>query len=120
MRRYRLFAFLGGTASIFAACMIAATSAVCQDSGKPAKLNVERVPTKLSDNRSHRGHLLDSAASASSELTPQAQNYARHNHKYERHKCGVNYLCHDRVGGNELNAKHRNQKRAANGRTHHA
>ncbi len=51
MRRYRLFAFLGGTASIFAACMIAATSAVCQDSGKPAKLNVERVPTKLSDHR---------------------------------------------------------------------
>jgi hypothetical protein len=25
----------------------------------------------------------------------------------------------DRVGGNDLNAKHRNQKRAANGRTYH-
>ncbi len=51
MRRYQLFAFLEGTAAICAACMITATSAVCQSSGKPAKLNVERVPTNLSDQR---------------------------------------------------------------------
>ena len=31
----------------------------------------------------------------------------------------MDYRCHDRVGGNELNAKHRNQKHAANGRTYH-
>jgi hypothetical protein len=61
----------------------------------------------------------DSAASASSELAPQAQNYSRHNHKYERYKCGVDDRCYYRVGGNELDAKHRSQKRAANGRTYH-
>ena len=38
MRRYQLFALLGGMAAICAAWMIAATSALCQDSGKPAKL----------------------------------------------------------------------------------
>ena len=32
----------------------------------------------------------------------------------------MDYRCHDWVGSNELNAKHRNQKRAANGRTYHA
>jgi len=32
----------------------------------------------------------------------------------------MDYRCHDRVGGNELNAKHRTQKRAANGRTYHS
>jgi hypothetical protein len=31
----------------------------------------------------------------------------------------MDYRCHDRVSGNELNAKHWNQKRAANGRTYH-
>jgi hypothetical protein len=31
----------------------------------------------------------------------------------------MDYRCHDRVDGNELNAKHRNQKRAANERTYH-
>jgi len=31
----------------------------------------------------------------------------------------MDYRCHDRIGGNELNAKHRNEKRAANGRTYH-
>ena len=31
----------------------------------------------------------------------------------------MDYRCHDRVGGNDLNAKHWNQKRAANGRTYH-
>jgi hypothetical protein len=36
---------------------------------------------------SHRRHCSDSAASALSELAPQAQNYSRHNHKYERCKC---------------------------------
>jgi hypothetical protein len=40
----------------------------------------------------------DSAASASSELAPQAQNYSRHNHKYERYKCGVDYRCYDGYG----------------------
>jgi hypothetical protein len=39
MRRYQLFALLGGMAAICAAWMIAATSALCQDSGKPAKLD---------------------------------------------------------------------------------
>jgi hypothetical protein len=41
MRRYQLVALLGGTAAIRAALMIMATSAVCQDSGKAAKLNSE-------------------------------------------------------------------------------
>lgn len=49
--RFQLFAFLGGTAAICASCMIAATSVVSQDSGKPARLNVERVPTNLPDQR---------------------------------------------------------------------
>src|SRR5580693_8256088 len=60
------------------------------------------------------------AASASSELAPQAQNYSRHNNEYERYKRGMDYRCHDRIGANEFNAKHRNQKRAANGRTYQA
>jgi hypothetical protein len=57
----------------------------------------------------------DQAIELSSELAPQAQNYSRHNDKYDCYKCGVDYRGHDGVSGNELDAKHRNQKRAANG-----
>jgi hypothetical protein len=41
MKHYQLFALLSVTAAICAAWMIAATSAVCQDSGTPTKLNSE-------------------------------------------------------------------------------
>src|SRR6516162_8258450 len=41
MRRYRLFAFLSGSAAMCAAWIIATDSAVCQDARKTAKLSSE-------------------------------------------------------------------------------
>ena len=41
MRRHRLLDLLGGTAAICTSWILAATSASCQESGRPAKLNSE-------------------------------------------------------------------------------